>query len=128
MCNIVGASLSKPYINVKFVRLVCLSICLSVRTFMKRKYTRVVVIYGVSLVVDSSIYVAPLVNCFACQTCSDKQQEQILILYRSLTIIKGTTVLTLSTHYSCIGCMIAWNASHEGVVYTVLVRHNFKFC
>ena len=56
----IGASLSEPHINVKFVRLVCLSVCLSfclsVRTFMTRKYTRVVLIYGVPLVVDSSVY------------------------------------------------------------------------
>ena len=34
----------------------CLSVFLSVRTFMIRKYTRVVLIYGVPLVVDSSVY------------------------------------------------------------------------
>ena len=58
-CNItpiIGASLSEPHINVKFVRLVCLSFCLSVRTFITRKYTRIIVIYGVPLVVDSSFY------------------------------------------------------------------------
>ena len=49
---LIGASLSEPHINVKFVRLVCLS----VRILITRKYTRVVVIYGVPLVVDSSVY------------------------------------------------------------------------
>ena len=34
----------------------CLSVFLSVCTFMTRKYTRVVLIYGVPLVVDSSVY------------------------------------------------------------------------
>ena len=51
-----GASMSKPHINVKFMRLVCLSFCLSVHRFMTRKYTRIVVIYGIPLVVDSSVY------------------------------------------------------------------------
>ena len=34
--------------------------------------------------------------------------------------MKGTEVLILSAHYSCTGCMIVWNASHEGVVYAIL--------
>ena len=55
-----GTSLSEPYINVKFVNSVCLSVCLSfflsVCTFMTRKFTRVVLIYGVSSVVDCGVY------------------------------------------------------------------------
>ena len=39
---LIGASLSEPHINVKFVQFVCLSVCRSVRTFMTRKYTRVI--------------------------------------------------------------------------------------
>ena len=38
------------------VHVACLSVCLSVHTFITRKYTRVVLIYGVPLVVDSSVY------------------------------------------------------------------------
>ena len=34
---------------------VCLSVCRSVRTFMTRKYTRVILIYGVPSVVDCSV-------------------------------------------------------------------------
>ena len=36
----------RAHINVKFVRSVGLSVYLSVRTFMTRKYTRTVLIYG----------------------------------------------------------------------------------
>ena len=36
-------------------RSVCLSVCRSVRTFMTRKYTRVILIYGVPSVVDCSV-------------------------------------------------------------------------
>ena len=43
---IIVASLSEPHINVKFVRSVGLSVFLSVRTFMTRKYARTVLIYG----------------------------------------------------------------------------------
>ena len=53
-CDVVGASLSEPHINVKFVRLICLSVCPYVHDM--KKYIRIVVIYGVPLVVDSSIY------------------------------------------------------------------------
>ena len=34
---------------------VCRSVCRSVRTFMTRKYTRVILIYGIPSVVDCSI-------------------------------------------------------------------------
>ena len=56
--EIIGASLSEPHINMKFVCLsVCLStVCRSVRMFMTRKYTRVVLFYGVPSVVDCSVY------------------------------------------------------------------------
>ena len=37
------------------VRAVGLSVCRSVRTFMTRKYTRVILIYGIPSVVDCSI-------------------------------------------------------------------------
>ena len=37
------------------VRAVGLSVCLSAHTFMTRKYTRVILIYGVPSVVDCSV-------------------------------------------------------------------------
>ena len=47
---IIGASLSEPHIYVKYVN----SVCLSVRTFITRQFTNVVLIYGVPLTVDCS--------------------------------------------------------------------------
>ena len=80
----IGASLSEPHINVKFVRLVCLSVFLSVRTFMTRKYTRIVVIYGVPLVVDSSVY-GPFGELLCMPTfnkhvATNNKNKQVLIL------------------------------------------------
>ena len=87
-----GASLSEPHINVNFVWLVCLSVFLSVRTFMTRKYTRIVVIYGVPLVVDSSVYGAfgelLCMPTFNKHVATNNKNKQVLILrkqvYRSL--------------------------------------------
>ena len=62
----------------KFVRSVCRSVCRSVRTFMTRKYTRVVLIYGYLQLLIAA-FKAGLIHCFAHniqQTCSDKQLEQ----------------------------------------------------
>ena len=47
---IIGASLSKPHIYVKYVN----SVYLSVRTFITRQFTNVVLIYGGPLIVDCS--------------------------------------------------------------------------
>ena len=81
---LIGASLSEPHINVKFVRLVCLSVFLSVRTFMTRKYTRIVVIYGVPLVVDSSVYGAfgelLCMPTFNKHVATNNKNKQVLIL------------------------------------------------
>ena len=61
-------SLSECHINVKFVRFVCLSVCCSVRTFMTRKYTRVVLIYGyLQLMLLIAAFKAGLVHCFVHQ-------------------------------------------------------------
>ena len=46
----------EPASHKREVRVARLSIFLSVRMFITRKYTRIVVIYGVPLVVDSSVY------------------------------------------------------------------------
>ena len=77
---IFGASLSEPHINVKFVRFVCLS----VRMFITQKYTRVVVIYGVPLVVDSSVYGAVgellCMPMFNKHVVTNSKNKQILIL------------------------------------------------
>ena len=82
--GIIGVSLSEPHINVKFMRLVCLSFCLSVCTFMTRKYTRIVVIYGVPLVVDSSIYGAfgelLCMPTFNKHVATNNKNKQVLIL------------------------------------------------
>ena len=51
---LIGASLSEPHIYVKYVNSVCLSVCLSVRTFITRQFTNVVLIYGVPSTVDCS--------------------------------------------------------------------------
>ena len=51
---VIGASLSEPHIYVKYVNSVCLSVCLSVRTFITRQFTNVVLIYGVPSTVDCS--------------------------------------------------------------------------
>ena len=95
----IGASLSEPHINVKFVRLVCLS----VRTFMTRKYTRIVVIYGIPLVVDCSAYGAPgelpRMPTFNKHVATNNKNEQVLILrkqaYRSLIKIISLALLLL---------------------------------
>ena len=57
LVKLIGASLSEPHKReVRVVGLsVCLSVCCSVRTFMTRKSTRVVLIYGVPSVVDCSV-------------------------------------------------------------------------
>ena len=108
--QLIGASLSEPHINVKFVRLVCLSVCLSfclsVRTFITRKYTRTVVIYGVPLVVDSSVYGAfsellcmPMFNK---HVATNNKNKQVPILrkqvYRSLIKIISLALLLLLKH------------------------------
>ena len=74
------------------VRAACLSVCLSVflsvflsvRTFMTRKYTRVVLIYGVPLVVDSSVYgVFGELLCmpmFNKHVATNNKNKQVLIL------------------------------------------------
>ena len=85
---------------------VCLSFCLSVRTFMTRKYTRIVVIYGVPLVIDSSIYGAfgellcmPMFNK---HVATNNKNKQVLILrkqvYRSLIKIISLALLLLLKH------------------------------
>ena len=47
---LIGARLSEPHIYVKYVN----SVCLSVRTFITRQFTNVVLIYGVPSTVDCS--------------------------------------------------------------------------
>ena len=61
-------------------RSVCLSVSLSVRTFMTRKYTRTVLIYGYLQLLIAA-FKAGLVHWFVDytniqQTCNDKQLEQ----------------------------------------------------
>ena len=115
----IGASLSEPHINVKFVRLVCLSICLSfclsVRTFMTRKYTRIVVIYGVPLVVDSSVYGAfgelLCMPTFNKHVATNNKNKQVLILrkqvYRLLIKIISLALLLLLKHSAPVS--MVWN-------------------
>ena len=82
----IGASLSEPHINMKFVRLIYLTVCLSVClcTFITQKYTRVVVIYGVPLVVDSSVYGAVgellCMPMFNKHVVTNNKNKQVLIL------------------------------------------------
>ena len=76
---LIGASLSEPHINVKFMRLVCLS----VRTFMTRKYT-IVVICRVPVVVDSSVYgdfgELLCMSMFNKHVVTNNKNKQVLIL------------------------------------------------
>ena len=94
---------------------VCLSVCLSVRTFMTRKYTRIVVIYGVPLVVDSSVYGAfgellcmPTFNKYV---ATNNKNKQVLILrkqvYRSLIKIISLALLLLLKHSAPVS--MVWN-------------------
>ena len=83
---------------------VYLSFCLSVRTFMTRKYTRIVVIYGVPLVIDSSVYGAfgelLCMPTFNKHVATNNKNKQVLILrkqvYRSLIKIISLALETLS--------------------------------
>ena len=76
--SVFGANLSKPHINVKFVRSVGLSVFLSVRTFMTRKYTRTVLIYGYLQLLIAAFKAVWCTGLYTNvqQTCSDKQLEQ----------------------------------------------------
>ena len=84
----------------EFVRLVCLSVC----TVMTRKYTRIVVIYGVPLVVDSSVYGAfgelLCMPTFNKHVVTNNKNKQVLILrkqvYRSLIKIISLALLLFS--------------------------------
>ena len=120
MCSIspfliVEASLSKSHTNVKFVRLVCLSVFLSVCTFMTRKYTRIVVIYGVPLVVDSSVYGTfgelLCMPTFNKHVVTNNKNKQVLILrkqvYQSLIKIISLALLLLLKHRAPVN--MAWN-------------------
>ena len=51
---IIRVSLSEPHIYVKYVNSVCLSVCLSVYTFITRQFTNIVLIYGEPSTVDYS--------------------------------------------------------------------------
>ena len=92
----------EPHINVKFVWLVCLFVC----TFMTRKYTRIVVIYGVPLVVDSSVYGAfgelLCMPTFNKHVATNNKNKQVLILrkqvYRLLIKIISLALLLLLKH------------------------------
>ena len=101
--GLIGVSLSEPHINVKFVQLVCLSVFLSVRMFMTRKYTRIVVVYGVPLVVDSNVYGTfgelLCMPTFNKHVVTNNKNKQVLILrkqvYRSLIKIISLALLLL---------------------------------
>ena len=89
----------------------CLSVFLSVRTFMIRKYTRVVLIYRVPLLVDSSVYGAfgeLLCMLFNKYVATNNKNKQVLILrkqvYRSLIQIISLALLLLLN----IECLLAW--------------------
>ena len=87
------------------VRVACLSVFmsvfLSVRTFVTQKYTRIVVIYGVSLVVDNSIYGAfgelLCMPTFNKLVAANNKNKQVLILrkqvYQSLIKIISLALL-----------------------------------
>ena len=85
---------------------ICLSFCLSVRTFMTRKYTRIVVIYGIPLVVDCSVYGAfgelLCMPTFNKHVATNNKNKQVLILrkqvYRSLIRIISLALLLLLKH------------------------------
>ena len=97
------------------VRAACLSVFLSVRTFMTRKYTRIVVIYGIPLVVDSSVYGAfgelLCMPTFNKHVATNNKNKQVLILrkqvYRSLIKIISLALLLLLKHSAPVSMM--WN-------------------
>ena len=88
------------------VRAACLSFFLSVRTFMTRKYTRIVVIYGVPLVDDSSVYGAfgelLCMPTFNKHVATNNKNKQVFILRkqvcRSLIKIISLALLLLLKH------------------------------